>query len=385
MSPYRWSRMLLAALVLAGCKSEKPPAPSAQPPGTPSAAAAPAKAPAPMPPPAPAPAPASGPALSYLKASDPERCEWLRQPLPSGEPTPLFSFNAACDRSMVSWSPDGKEGLVFTWPSGEGEHPRAWRVELAGHAGKLLDLKLLPGGRGAGEQDQPYIEQIGFDRQGRPVAIIADVYVSREPEQGADGQRILSFEGQRYSLPVGTEGMPGLAHAYRLEEGGWKHLETKASGFESSLAPGTSVLEAVKALMPVAKASGPQQRLPGEQASAAAAKKLDAAFPGQDEAGQWMVLTTQGGPLYYRGTLGGDFLYPSVPLAWEQEGQLVALEGVGAKPEDWLDLKAQGEWLLIANYGMPRSVQVWNTRTRERVLSAEDANAPAFWPKPGGP
>jgi hypothetical protein len=330
--------------------------------------------------PAPTPAPASGLALSYLKPSDPERCEWLRQPLPSGEPTPVFSFNAACDRSMVSWSPDGKEGLVFTWPSGEGEVPKAWRVDLAAHTGKPLDLKTLPGGKGAGGQDQPYIEQLAFDKQGHPVAIIADVYVSRKTQKGA-----VTFEGKRYQLPEGVEGMPGLAHAYRLEEGGWKHLETKGSGFESDLAPGTSALDAVKTLMPVSKASTPEQDMPGKEAPEAAVKKLDAAFPGQDESGQWMELTTPGGPVYYRGTMGGEFLYPSAPIAWEQEGKVAAPDGLWAKPNDVISLRLQDEWLLIANYGTPRSAQVWNTRTKDRVIAAEDANAPAFWPKPGGP
>jgi hypothetical protein len=297
----------------------------------------------------------------------------------------MFSFNAACDRSMVSWSPDGKEGLVFTWPSGEGEVPKAWRVDLAGHAGKPLNLKTLPGGTGAGGQDQPYIEQLAFDKQGHAVAIVADVYVSRKTQKGPDGQTFAMFEGKRYPFPEGVEGAPGLAHAYRLEEGGWKHVETKGSGFESDLAPGTRVLDTLKTLMPVAKASPPQQRMPGKEAPEAAVKKLDAAFPGQDESGQWMAVTTPGGTLYYRGTLGGEYLYPSAPVAWEQEGKLVAPDGLSAKPDDSLDLELQDDWLLIANYGTPRSAQIWNTRTKERAVSAEDASAPAFWPKPGGP
>ena len=82
--------------------------------------------------------------MSFLRTVDPERCEWVRQPLPSGEAVTVFSFNGACDRSMVSWSPDGKQGLVFTWPSGEGEVPKAWRVDLVAHKGQPLDLKTLP-------------------------------------------------------------------------------------------------------------------------------------------------------------------------------------------------------------------------------------------------
>jgi hypothetical protein len=380
MSLSRWSRTLLAILVLAGCKSEKSPAPTPQPPSAPTTGAAPAKAPAPAPAPAPVPVPAPALALSYLKPSDPERCEWLRQPLPSGEPTVVFSFNAACDRSMVSWSPDGKEGLVFTWPSGEGEVPKAWRVDLAARTGQPLGLKTLPGGTGAGGQDQPYIEQLAFDKQGRPVAIVADIYVSRKTQKGG-----VTFDGKLYPLPEGAEGSPGLAHAYRLEEGGWKRAETKGSTFETDIAQGTRVLDTLKTLTAVAKASAPEQEMPGKEATEAAVKKLDAAFPGQDESGQWMELTTPGGPIYYRGTLGGEFLYPSAPIAWEQEGKVVAPDGLWAKPDDFIGLRLQDEWLLIANYGTPRSAQVWNTRTRDRVIAAEDASAPAFWPKPGGP
>jgi hypothetical protein len=383
MSLRHWSRALLAALLLAGCKSEKAPATPAQEPSTPAAAAAPAKAPVPAPTPAaaPTPAPASGPAVSYLKPSDPERCEWVRHPLPSGEPTPVFSFNAACDRSMVSWSPDGKAGLVFTWPSGQGEGPKAWRVDLAARTGKPLELKSLPGGTGAGDQDKPYIEQIGFDKQGHVVAIVADVYVNRETQKGADGQQVLMFEGKRYPLPEGVEGGPGLAHAYRLEESGWKHLETKASGFESDLAPGTRELDTVKTLLPIAKASTSSERMSGKEAPEAAVKKLAAAFPGHDEeSGQWMEFPTPGGPVYYWGAQGGEYLYPSAPVAWEQQGKPVALEGLSAKPDDFLGLQLLDGWLLIANYGDPRSAQIWDTRTKERILSAEDASAPRFWP-----
>ena len=56
---------------------------------------------------------------------------------------------------------------MFTWPSGEGEEPRAWRVDLVAHTGKALDLKALPGGVGAGDQDKPDMEEIAFDKKGR--------------------------------------------------------------------------------------------------------------------------------------------------------------------------------------------------------------------------
>jgi hypothetical protein len=318
--------------------------------------------------------------LSFLKPVDPEKCEWVQQPLPSGEPTPVFVFNAACDRSMVSFSPDAKEGLVFSWPSGEGEEPKAWRVDLAQRTGKVLDLKALPGGIGAGNQDKPFIEQLGFDKQGVPVAVIADIFVSRQPKKGPKDSYSIPYEGKSYPLPE-VDGSPGLAHAYRLEGETWKRIETKGSRFESDIAPGTRELDAARALAPVWKASPPEGMV-GEEASESAVKQLDAALPGQDESGQWMTLNTPGGKLHFRGTLGGEYLYPSAPVRWEEGGKLVELEELSAKPGDALGFQVQDEWLLIANYGESRGAQVWGTRTKKRILSVEGASAAAFWPKP---
>ncbi|MFL5350770.1 MAG: hypothetical protein ACJ8AT_38865 [Hyalangium sp.] len=381
MSLSRWTPALLAALALTGCKSHDEPSSTAQGSGTPAASAsAKGSTPAPTPAPAPVPAPASGPALSYLKDTSPKSCDWVRQPLPSGEPAVVYSFQEPCSQAMVSWSPDGKEGLVFVPPA-----VKAWRVDLVAHTGKPLDLKALLGSSNSGEADTPSIEELGFDKQGRPVALLEDIYSERKPEKGKDGQAFVTFEGQRYPLNENQEGEPGLAHAYRLEEGGWKHVETKASHFETDLAPGIRILKAGETLMPVVPEPGIGGRMPGEEASESAAKKLDVAFPGQDADGQWMSLSTPGGTLYYRGSQGGEFLFPSVPVAWEQGGKLVPVKGLSAKPEDPLELEVQDGLLLISNYSEPYVAQVWDTRTKERVFTAEQANAPTFWPKPGGP
>jgi hypothetical protein len=72
-------------------------------------------------------------------------------------------------------------------------------------------------------------------------------------------------------------------------------------------------------------------------------------------------------------------------VRWEQDGKLVELEDLAAKPGDSLGFQVKEDWLLIANYGETRGVQVWDTRTKKRVLSVEGASAPAFPPKPGTP
>ena len=130
-----WRRALLAvALLLASCKPNTSTAATKDA----GVATAPAPGKAPTPAPAPAPVPASGPVLAYLKPAGSERCEWVRQPFPSGEPVTLFTFEVACRRPEVSWSPNGKEGLVRGFPRGASQ--RIWRVNLAGKSGKLMDL-----------------------------------------------------------------------------------------------------------------------------------------------------------------------------------------------------------------------------------------------------
>jgi hypothetical protein len=312
---------------------------------------------------------------------DPERCAWVRQPLPSGTPTPVFTFDADCSQSRVSWSPDGKEGLVFTWPVGPGAQTRLWRVDFATKTGKPLDLKDLPGGTGEQGPDKPYVDGAGFDAQGRPVALVSDVYVNREAEKGQGGERFISFEGQRYPVPKG-EGMPGLAFAYRMEGANWKRFETKGSLYETPSAPGTKVLEAARALV----VQTPSEDLPGQKASESAARMLDAAVPGQDETGQWRSLPTPGGTLHYRAKQRPDeetLYYASTPVRWEQDGKLVELEGLTETARyNRLGFQLQGGLLLITN---PSSAYVFDTRTKKNLLSVEGVESPALWPEPARP
>ncbi|WP_375765050.1 hypothetical protein NR798_25375 [Archangium gephyra] len=373
MSLLRWCRPLLsAALVLVGCKSNPAAAADA---GT----AAPSKAPTQ----APAPVPASGSALSYFKPVGPQKCEWIRQPLPAGAPTPVFTFDATCDRSEVFWSPNGKAGLVFT---SEGTPPRLWLVDFAAKTGKPLDLKGVPGG-GAGKKGpgKPIIQRVGFDAQGSPVVLVALLYTNRELTKGKGKEKFITFENQRYPVPPG-EGTPGLALAYRLEGADWKRSETKASSFESDNAPGLDALDASRSLYDPAPALS--EELPGQKASESAARMLDTAAA-QTRPGQWMALPTPGGTLLYRATEedSDESLFVSAPVRWEQDGKLAELEGLTAKPGDRLGFQLHGGLLAITvlSDGTTRSAHVYDTRTKKNLVSARDAESVTFWPEPSKP
>ncbi len=376
MSLLHWRRPLLAiALELAGCKSKNP--------ATATADASVAAAPAPNK--APAPVPASGPALSYLKRVDSERCAWVRQPSPSGTPTTVFSFDADCTRSEVSWSPDGKEGLVFTWPVGEGSQPRVWRVDFAAKAGKPMDLKGLPGGTGEQGPNKPYIEKVGFDAQGRPVALVSDVYTDRPLEKGKNGEEFLSFEGERFPVrEKKTDSAPGLALAYRWEGSEWKRFETKVSVYEAEEAPGINALDAARALSFVQSPTPPTE-LPGKEASMSSGRLMESSLPEQQESVMWMTLTTPGGMLHYAArNPGNDTLVPTTPVRWEQDGKLVELEGLKAKDGDSITLQLRAELLLVTVLN-ETTAYVFDTRTKKKLLSVEGVESAALWPEPARP
>ncbi|HEX8823214.1 MAG TPA: hypothetical protein VF794_25010, partial [Archangium sp.] len=341
--------LLAAALVLAGCKSNPPAPPTA----------APGAVTAPTPSKAPPPAPASGSALSYLKPVDAQRCEWVRQPLPSGEPT-VFAFDAACDESQLSWSPDGNVGLVFNAATGDRTQPRVWRVDFPTKSGKPVDLKGLLGTLGGQGTDTPRIHKVAFDAQGRLVALVSDV-------------------------PVEDEGTRGQALAFRQEGADWKRIESKPTSFDSG--PGVNVLDAAKALPdPTLSLFGD---LPGQEASEASVKKLDAALPGQAQGkiGKWMSLSTPGGALYYWTAQDpeDESTYPTVPVRWEQDGSLVELEGLMARPGERLGFQVRGGLLLVFVLGETRSAHVFDPRTKKNLVAVKNIESATLWPEPSKP
>jgi hypothetical protein len=367
MSLIRWSRPLLAAaLVLVGCKSK--PAPESPPAATPG--------PTTQAPP-PAPAPATGPAIAYLKEIAFERCALGRQPLPSGEPSTVFTFDAACSRSMLSWNAAGNEVLVFSFATTATTLPQLWRVDAAAKTGKPLELKGLPVGGAEGSPYRASVRHAGFDAQGRPVALVAIEY------DAAEGGT-LSFEGESFPLPKG-EGAPGLVAAYRWEGSEWKRFETKTNFFSEHDGTGVEQLDAAKAVAP--SNDPPSDNLPGQEAQAGAAEKLNAATANA-RAGKWMSLSTPGGPLYYRGVLDedDDSHFSSAPVRWEHEGKLVEPEGLAAQDDATVYLRLRGDLLLVtvlAEGG--RAAHAYDLKTKKKLASVTDINSATFWPTPSKP
>ncbi|HEY0096071.1 MAG TPA: hypothetical protein VGB96_17210, partial [Archangium sp.] len=240
----RWSHALVAGLLLAGCKSskDKEPAPPAQATATPAA-----PAPKPAAPPAPTPAPITDATLSFVEDSRDGKCRWEQQ-TPPGEPRTLFTISAQCSGVKLAWSTDGKEGLIHVAAQDENGQPGTWRVDLATGKGTPLPLPTL-GTLGA----------LGFDAQGNPLALMEDPLPPTEEipskhlkvvktGEGENETKEILFEGKRY--PMALDGLAGLAHAFRLEDGAWKRIETKDTSYGWDYAADIRALDAYDAMGP---------------------------------------------------------------------------------------------------------------------------------------
>ncbi|QRN92958.1 hypothetical protein JRI60_27515 [Archangium violaceum] len=372
---HRWSHALVAGLLLVGCKSskDKEAAPPAQAPATPTASAAKPAAPAP----APTPAPVSDTTLSYLEPSADKKCRWV-QHTPPGEPKVVFTVPSSCDSVQVAWKGDGKEALVSV-PMEKGA--QAWRVDLATGTGSPLSLP-TPGNFGT----------LGFDAEGRAVALTEDPYYGEEEGapshlkvetvgKGEDAKKEFVFEGQRYEFAL--DGMPGLTHAFRQEGGAWKRFETKSSSFEWDYAAGYRALDAYDAMMPTAgklESLSRDKVFPVPEDSAVLAELT--ALPPPSESGSWQQLETAGGLLYLWQDESTELAFLSGPVRMQGAKGLVEPEGLALSGA--LSAFVRGDWVLLTasdDAGKPVA-KLWNARTKKLLASLSDKGTVTFWPKP---
>jgi hypothetical protein len=323
----------------------------------------------------------NGPGLSYLKSGEGEVCEWMRQPLPSGEPVRVFSFDATCGAASVAWSRDGKQGLVTASNSGSEPGLRVWRVDLQKGTGTPVSLSGLPEPKPPTGKDVPMISDLSFDPQGRLVALVHYSLVLQSPDTGPDGKRYISFEGKRYPVKEGP-GNAAILMAYRLQAGTWKRVELKATSSGDF-----TELKTARTLQPVASQTAMLGRRGKElQPKDPAWKLLAAAFPDKQVgqgAGRWMRLTTPGGPLYYLDEPAGDGYEAFAPVRWGAGGKLTPVEGVPDGQDVSVNFHLEGPLLLVQLEGsMDPKTLIIDTKTKKPLLSLDDLTAPVIWPRP---
>jgi hypothetical protein len=338
--------------------------------------------------------PAPG-ALSYLKPVAPKKCEWVRQPLPSGPSSTLLAFDQPCSWASLAWSPDGRQGLVSTLEDAvvdpENVKPidpkkipvyHFWLVDLAEKKSTPLDTQglLTATAKAAKDAAAPVIYDRGFDAQGHPVVILALIYsASGQPIAEDNEGKSLLFEGKGYPAPA-EDGWPGLALAYRWTGAKWERFELKATTYHEEGSRGTDVLKATKVL--AAFKPHVLEDLPGKKAAPALVKILDTTLK-QKQAGHWRTLSSPGATLLYRAENWDTNQFSArAPVRWVQSGELSEVEQLPVTARDHLGFQLQGSWLAITVGGENRSssAYVYDTQTKKLLVSVPETEGARLWP-----
>ncbi|MBZ4377158.1 hypothetical protein NR800_29265 [Corallococcus interemptor] len=299
--------------------------------------------------------------LSVLRDEASSGCTWLRLES-DGSRRALVTVDAACDGLQLAWSPDGRHAAVRD-PAGSARGPgRVWTVDLSSGQGSA---QLLP--------EEGLTGAVGFDSVGRLVALTAHTgeLVRRDD--------VFLFEGRRIPIPELDEGA-GLAHAYRLEAGAWKRIETVATRGDADavFALATTEMLVSSTVAGDVDALAAQGLDEGSQDAA----RLDAVVPerGHDVFGGWARVESRGGPLFAWQTAGEQTAL-MMPVRWEvEDGHLGEPEGLALPAHSPVRALARGDLLLLAGETQAR---VYDLGSRRLAASFDGFRSVRFWPEPG--
>lgn len=325
---------LVCLCALLACKSK---APEVEPPVGSSGNAAPpvageAKAPPEAPKPeAPKPLHFSEASVVFLETRG-TACVWVEQDSLSEVRRELFTVEASCGILRWAYSPDQKQAAVLVVRE-EGA-PELHTIELS-------TLKALPRPVPPGK-----LASVGFGPDQALILLVEQAdFDGKLPRQKEGDTEYLVHEGQRYE--VAADGMPGLAHAFRLEGEQWKRIETVSTAYETDFASGVEALSAAKTL----GRRGPSypyelsafESLAPERPEA---KILAAAAPrGEEDGGEWGTVQT-GTITLYAWAETSEVLLPKAELYRLQGNTLKPFE-LPLEKSSYVELQARGPYLLL--------------------------------------
>lgn len=346
----RLRSLLLAASLAASCKCAEKPAPQQQPPGS-----------GPM-----QLVPQTDATLSVLETEGPA-CAWKRTDPVSHLTATVAALPGSCADARVAWSADGRRGLIAL-ARPVPPRPGASPDDDAGVAFDVFEVAFADGHvRPLGGPVDGVLDDLGFDAQGRVLALMLDV------PHGDEAPKELRYEGRTYALEVGAEGVPALAHAFVLEGSTWRHLETVATSVGWDEAAGTAALEAWKTLG--ARSTQLVEDPPAGEpvADEALVARLEGACRGIEDDGRWVQVAT---PPLYLFEVAAEFVDPTLCLVYDDGTSAKALpeaDDAGLSGMAWV----RGPYVLFATGEAP--ARLFDARTRQPV-GAVKGTLVAFWP-----
>ncbi len=363
--------LCLAALAAAGCKKPQPEGAAPAPVTGASAGSA-----------ALSPTPAEA-ELSLLEPAGKD-CEWKKVALPSGAVTPIARFPGSCVGARVAWSPDLTRAAIWFDPTFRATAYGAPGVPKSGHPeDPALDgpPRLYTAPRAAPlpePKPRGALNEVGVSAEG----VVA--FSVEELPDAKSGDEI-DVEGKKIILPEISDGMPALAHAYRLEGQAWKRVETAPTTWGWDYAMGPRGLAAWKGLGPRTGDLLDFHAL-GDEPDAAAKTALAPFAPKPAAEGDgWSVLHVPQGDVF-GWTTTGEFAYTTGLLVFRPTGKAPALlPELGFTRGDLIAVLRRGPYLLAAANGIGAWPRVYDLRTGKLVYSSDTARAAVFMPEPGTP
>jgi hypothetical protein len=381
-------RALFLALLMLGCGG-KPPAPKKDTPPPPpkTQAEEPPKTQAST---APATAPGAATSDATLSLVEPAegRCQWVRLDPVAKRREVLAAIEGPCEGALVAFQKGGPKALfrfdpyaVYSSSYGapglpktgfpeekpiEGMKPRLYEVD--GATGKV---QALP------EPAPGQLEDFGYNPKGEAIALTGETSDPKIVKEG--GKEFLEFEGKKYPVNEGGEGLPQIVHAFRLNGTSWELIETKASNSGADYSIGVRALDASSDLaertpdLLTPHTGGDEIKQPALLA------KLTAILPAEDR-DVWVSLTDAAAPVYVY-QVSGEFIYSTGVVRFQDGESLVAPAELGYTQADFIAALSRGDYLLIAASRIGAHPRLYNVKTRELVYKSDTARAAAFWPR----
>jgi len=326
--------------------------------------------------------PATDSMLSLLEPSD-AQCVWSKVDVISQKRLEISKFDGDCRGGKIALSADGRRGAVWFDPGATGgslfggvsafpeppapagTRPRLFEVDLGTGAATAVPL---PSG----------MRDLGFDSQGRMIALTLQELTENETEKGE-----ALVDGKLVKLEPASQGDPVLVHAFSFEHDTWKRLETANSTTTWDLGLG---VYALKAAQDLAFRSGEvlAPKVQGDDEVDAALLTNLARFAPQalpvEGGGGWIRFGSHD-TRFVLWEDGGDFAYSTGLAAFvDPSGNLLKPpSGWPFTENDLLAYRWKGPYLLAAQSEIGAHPRLF--RNGKLVWSSDIVRAVTFWPR----
>ena len=292
--------------------------------------------------------------------------QWRAIATIQGKGDPQVSYDAKLTRAIVWLDPRDEA---------EGTPARAWSVKLPNGPAEAFTLPKVAG----------KIENVVFSRTNRPTVLaLHDSFASDGPKEGQDAKgRFMRYEGKVVRMPdPETEGVLAMAHAYTLDGGTWKRVESKPTTTGWDYGAGVDALKIAEDLYPSSRSMRNMRERIGEVENAALLKRQDALKPkAVDRDGEGGQVTTSAGPVWVWREQG-EFLHETSLIAWGDPKRPTLLPGLAAANSDvrFVAVQPRDNFVLVTdNDG--RYPRLYDVATKKRVWAADAVFGATLWPR----